>query len=105
MMDRVVSNHTLRFIIVVSAGVQVSIEPREVAARDLQTDPMASLKEVAGRHWLQGDLVDLPRLHPRQRFVVSVAIPHTLDRLVEVVSSAVRIDIDQLYGEVGVLDI
>lgn len=52
MMDDVVSDHAGRFVIVPSAGVQVAIEAREVAAGNFQTNPMTRFEEVAGVHRL-----------------------------------------------------
>jgi hypothetical protein len=38
MVDSVFRHQRLSFIVVVSAGVQIPIEPREIAARDLETN-------------------------------------------------------------------
>ena len=94
---------TRRLVVVVAAGVQVAVEPREVAARHLDAQPVPRLEVVARRERLQRDLVDLARLHPHRRLLVALAPPHALDRLVEVVGAPVGVDVDHLDGEVGVL--
>src|SRR5205814_5817662 len=51
MMHDVVRDGACRFIIVVSASVQVSIEAREVATGNLDANPMSRLEEIACVHW------------------------------------------------------
>ena len=46
-----------------SARIGVDIEAGEVAAGDVQSDPMASLEEVAGRIEREAKLIDLAWLH------------------------------------------
>ena len=98
----VVRDGRFALVVVVAAGVEVSIEPREVAARHFDAQPVARLEVVARRQRLQHDLVDFSRFHPRERFVVTVAIPHALDGLVEVVRAAVRVYVEYFDREVGV---
>ena len=94
MMHGVTRDYAFRLVEVVSTGVQIAIEAREVAARDFDTNAMARLEVIARDHRSKRDLVNFPRLHPHFRFVIPVTIAHALDRLVEVVSAAVGIDVD-----------
>src|SRR5690606_783338 len=43
-----------------AAQVQIAIEPRKVAARNFQSDPMPRREYVAGRAERNRDLIDLP---------------------------------------------
>src|SRR5215467_13789298 len=101
----ITSDDAFSFVEITTARVQVAIETREVAARDLDPDAMTGFKIIAGRHRLQGYFVDLTRFHPGIRLVVTVAITHALDRLIKIVSTTVRIDVDQLHCEVCVFRI
>ncbi len=91
-------------VVVVAAGVQVAVEAREVGAGDFDADAVACAEEVAGVHRGEGDLVDLVLLHP-DGLVVALAVAKALDGLVEVVGGAVGQDVDDLDGDVGVLDV
>src|SRR6266568_7779473 len=71
-MHDVMRDHSMRFVIVPAAGVQVAIKAREVAAGNLQANAMAGLKEVARIHWLQRDLINLSGFEPGQRLVIAV---------------------------------
>ena len=103
MMHDVVRGDARRFIVIVSAGVQVSIETRKVTAGNLDANAMAGFKEVARVHRRKAELVNLVGLHPGERLVVTVAITQTLNCLIQIVGATIRIDIDQLHGEVCVL--
>ena len=92
-------------IIVVAAGIHISIEAREVAAGNLNANTMAGFKEIARSHRLKAELVDLAGLHPRERLVIAIAITKTLNCFVQIVGVAVGIDVDQLHREVGVLHV
>src|SRR5580658_5277792 len=102
-MHRVVRHHSLLFIVVIPAGVQVPVEPRKIAARNLNPQRMPRLKIIARIQRLQRYLVDLPRLHPNQRLVVPIAIAQPLDRFVQVVSPPIRIHIDHFHRKVRIL--
>src|ERR1043165_9292466 len=101
----ITSDDAFCFVVIVTTRVQVAIETREVAARDLDPDAMTSFKVIAGGHRLQGDFVNFPGLHPGVWLVVTVAITHALDRFIQIVSVAVRINVDQLHCEISVLRI
>src|SRR5207247_705463 len=81
MVDHVVSDHALGFVVVLPTSVQVPIKARKVAARYLKANPMASLEVIARSHRLQRHLIHLPGFHPYLGLIVAVPIPHALDRL------------------------
>src|SRR5687768_13172989 len=83
MMDDVVGDDALRFVIVTTAGVQVAIEPREVAARNLNPNTMSHVEVVACGHRLKSELENLARLDPGRRMIVAVSISHPLNSLVQ----------------------
>ena len=89
---------------VIPAGVQVAVEAREVGSGDFKPDAVAGGEEVARDHRGEGHLVDLVFLHP-DLLVVAFAVAEPLDGFVEVVGGAVGLDVDQLGGDVGVLDV
>ena len=62
---------------------------------------MPRLEQVAGRHRGRVELVDLAFLH-EYRVLVAVPVPCAQDRVVDIPRRAVRMDVDQLYGEIGV---
>ena len=64
---------------------------------------MTRLKAVAGVQGLQRDLVYFPPLHPDKRLVVAVAVAQPLDRFVEIVSAAIRINIERFNREIRIL--
>ena len=92
------------FVVVVAAGVEVAIEAGEVGSGDLDADAVAGGEEVGGDHGGEGDLVDFAVLHP-DGFVVAVTVAEALDGLIEVVGGAVGENVDDLDGDVGVLDV
>src|SRR5271163_4808490 len=95
---------TGRLVVVVAAGVHVAIEAGKVRAGDLDANAVAWGEVVAGVHGRQHNLVDLAGLHP-DGLVVAVAPAQALDGLVEIVGGAVGIDIEDLCGNVSVLDV
>jgi hypothetical protein len=102
MMHRIMRHYTLGLIVVLTACIQVSIETWEVAALHLNANTMAGWKKVASGHGLQRDFVHLASLHPYWRLVISVAIAKPLDRLVQIVCSPIRINVQHLHCEDGV---
>src|SRR6185503_6859777 len=103
MMYLIVGDDALRFIVILSTGIQVSIKAREVAARYLDANSMSSLEKIARDHRLQRHFIDFARFHPDIGFVVSIAITHALDRFVEIERTAVGIDVDQFDSEIRIL--
>ena len=81
-------------------GVQIATEAREVAAADLQPDPVSGLEGVSRLHQLDGELRDFPRGQPV--CVATVAIPGTQSSLGHVGRVAVWFNVDELGREVGV---
>src|ERR1043166_220660 len=98
----ITSDDAFGLVVIATARIQVPIETWKIAARDLDPDAMTGFKIIAGGHRLQGDFVDFARFHPDVWLVVAVAITHALNRFVEIVRAPVRINVDQLDGEVSV---
>jgi hypothetical protein len=65
MVHLVMSHDALGLIEVIAARVQISLEPREVAARDLDAEAVPRREKAAGRHGAHRDLIDLPSFHDR----------------------------------------
>ena len=61
-MDCVAGHNGLGLVVIVAAGVEVSVEPREVAARDVEPDPMTCFEQVGCGPEIDGVLVDPARL-------------------------------------------
>src|SRR5438874_13646304 len=64
---------------------------------------MAGKKVIAGRERLERELIHLASFHPHGRLLISLAITRSLDALVEVICSSIRININDLHGEIGIL--
>src|ERR1700752_5091273 len=103
MMYLVMGNHTLRFIVILSTGIQVSIKAREVAARHFDAYSMSSLEKIARDHRLQCHFIHSAGFHPDIWFVVAITISHPLDRFVEIEGTAIGVDVDQFDSEIRVL--
>ena len=104
MVYSVQSDHTLCLVIVISTRIEISSELGEITARDLNPYAVAWCKEVGGRHGAYCKLIDLALFH-ENLFVVTFAVAGTLDRLMQVKGSPVGIDVDELDGEICILDI
>src|SRR5687767_14499478 len=103
MMHRVASDDALGLIEISTTSVEVAIEAREVTARNFDANAMPGSEVVARSQRRERYLVNLARLHPDVRPVVTVAIAHPLNRFVEVVRAAVGINVKQLNSEISVL--
>src|SRR6185295_4539894 len=103
MMYLIVGDDAVRFVVILSTGIQVSIEAREVTARYFDAYSMSSVEKIARDHRLQRHFIHFAGFHPYVWFVVTVAITHPLDRFVEIECTAVRIDVDQFDSEIRVL--
>jgi hypothetical protein len=57
-MNCITSDNSFSFVVIATARIQVAVETREIAARDLDPDAMTGFKVIAGGHRLQGDFVD-----------------------------------------------
>ncbi len=102
MVHRVLGDDALRFVIVISARVQITIEAREVAAGNFDPDPVPRGEIIAGRHRLEFHFVNLVRLHPDKRFIVPFAITHPLDGFVQIKRPSLLVDVDQFHGKIRV---
>src|SRR5262245_52005284 len=103
MMDYVMRQYAFRLVIILATSVQVTIETREVAARYLQANSMTGLEVIARCHRSQIHLEHFAELHPDVRFVVTLAIPHSLNCFIQIVGPPIGINVDQFNREVGVL--
>src|SRR5262249_24568878 len=101
MMHTVFSHHPLGFIVVVAAGIQIPVEPREVAAGDLEPDTMPGAEVVAGRVEINGEGVEGGGRHP-DLLVEPFSITGAENAFLKVVSAPVREYINQFRCEVGV---
>ena len=97
--DLVARHDKFRFIVVVSARIQVAVPTREIGAGNLQPEAVTGAKIVAGNMQIQTDGVDLAGLHV-QGFVKTLAVTHTQGAFLDIESAAIRVDIDQFGGEV-----
>src|SRR5271154_4908672 len=75
MVDFVFGHDSARFIIVAAPGVEIAVETREIAARNLQPDAVAGRKVVAGGMQIDLQPVALARGHP-DRMVEALAVAH-----------------------------
>jgi hypothetical protein len=100
--DDVVRHQRILLVVVVPPRVQISLEMREVAARDLDANAVAGEKSVARRQGAELHLVDLAGLH-EHRAVPALAPSDALDGLVQGVCVTTRIDVQQLHCQISVL--
>ena len=91
----------LGFVVIVAAGIEISDQAREVAARDLNPDAVTFTEHVAGRVQVDVDFVHAIRLH-ENLFFIACTIAGPQDAVLDVVGGAVRININQLDREIGV---
>ncbi len=64
MMNHIMSDDALRFIVVISAGVQIAVESGKVAAGDFNANPVSGSEIITGRHRLEFYFVDFVRCFP-----------------------------------------
>ena len=90
------------------AGVRVDVEPRIIAARDVDADAMPFLEDIRSRIEGDRDRDDLARLKRGRLVVEPLAVAGPQDRVAEIEVETERIIgigrdlVDQLGGEVGV---
>src|SRR5271170_1035204 len=72
------------------ARIRIDVEMRKVAARDVETQPVASAEQVAGREQLDRDRIDLT-WHHRRRPLPAVPIAAAQDALGQVHCKAARV--------------
>src|SRR2546422_2590624 len=102
MMHDVFSYFPLGFVVVVPPGVQVPFEARKIAARNFKPDAMTGPEVIASSLQVNLDFVSLPFLHPNL-LVVTLPVACPQNSFVNVVSFSIRIDINQLRREIGVI--
>jgi hypothetical protein len=83
-------------------GVQVSIESREIAARDFQADPMVSLEDVTGYTSIDVDLVRLV-LRDEYRLGERKAIAKSLQAIRYYKRGPIRLNVYQLCCKVRIV--
>jgi hypothetical protein len=88
-------------------GTRIYIEPREVAARDVDTNPVAFLENVRRREWSDDEPIHLTRFDEVSCVaIVTIARPDQRIRDVHIEAAGEVctrwIDIDQLGSEVSV---
>src|SRR5262245_816544 len=101
MMKLVFRSYPLRLIVIVTAGIQVAVEARKVAARNLYANAVARRKVIACDLQINLHFVDFTRLHPYfpdKSFTMS----GSQDSLLHVVGDTVRVNIHELDRKVGV---
>src|SRR5213080_3749203 len=101
MMNPVVSDYPLGFVIVISPGVQVAVEAREITAGNLKPNTMTRPEIVAGRFHVDDYRIDPTILHP-YLLVPTVAVASAQNTFLNVVGLAVRIYVYELCGKVGI---
>src|SRR5437660_2018181 len=86
-----------------SAGVEVAIPAREVAAGNIQADAMPDLENVAGRPQVDLILVRLARLDQRWSFSLrEIAVARPDDAVGQILRETIGMDIDQPSYEIGI---
>src|SRR5579864_2642184 len=83
------------------AGVQVSVETREVAAADLESKAVALAKQVAGGPQVDGEFVGLTGIQ-EGRFLLGLAVTRSYNAFRQILCESVRPHIHQFRREVGV---
>ena len=83
------------------AAVEVAVEPREVARADLETDAMPAPEDVTRRPQIDGEQVRFSGLH-QLRLAGGFPITGTNDSIEKVLGVAIRMNIDEFRGKVGI---
>ena len=83
------------------AGIQVSVEAREIAAGDFEAKFMAGQENVAGGVHFNFDFVDFARVR-QFGSCPGIAVTQAKDSFADVLSKSVGPDIDEFSGEIGV---
>jgi hypothetical protein len=100
-MDRLLGNHRLRVLSEDAAGVGVAIEPREVAARNFESDSVPGEKHVPGGAEIERELDRLTR-REKLHSIEAVSIARPEDSFGQRSHRAVGRDVEKLSGEVGI---
>ena len=81
--------------------VEIPFKVREVAAGDLNADPVTFLEHVRSEIDIEIDFIDLAFLH-KDRIFEAVAVTHPVDRIADIHGFAVLIHVHDLDREVGI---
>ena len=101
MMDGVRRQHALALIKVIPASIQISFESWKITTGDFDTDAVSRCESVAGYHGTDVHFIHITRLH-KDGILPAISPTHALYGLVEVVSRAVRVNIEQLDSQISV---
>src|SRR5262249_20109129 len=103
-MNGVVCNHSVLFVEITPAGIEIALELRERAARYRNADTTTNLEAIAGNQRREHNLVH--RIGPHEdRPLVSLSPAHAHDTLIEIEPEAIRTDINQFDHQVRVFDV
>ena len=83
------------------AGIEVTIEAREVARADFEPDAVTGQKDIAGCPKINREQIRLAGLH-QLRCARGLPIARANDAIEEILRIAVGMHIHQLGGEVGI---
>ena len=83
------------------AGIEIAIEAREIAAGNLQAQGVAAEKHVGGGPEIEGNFIDLARIHQGGVFR-GTTIAHAQNALGKILGEAVGRNVDELCREVGI---
>ena len=99
--DRLMCSHRSRGRDYVCTRVRIPIEPREVAARKVQTDPVPCLEDIRGGPQVDRVLVNFPGYNFRRALsAFSITSPHYA--VGEKTRVTTLIDVNQKRGEISV---
>ena len=82
-------------------SIKIAIEAIEIAARDLEPDPVPALEQIASRDQVDRELIRSSRFHQSAATRAGAVTP-TNNALAEIGRIAIGGDIDQPGGEIGV---
>ena len=81
--------------------IEIAVEAREIAARDFKAQRVSAEKHVARGPEIQGDLIDLPRIH-QASVLHGITIAHAKDAFREILRESVRPNVNKLRGKVRI---
>ena len=99
--DRVGCSAPPGFIELPAARVEIAIEPREVAAGDLQPQAVTRQELICGGLHVHAEFVD-PSLSHQDLSIETLTVAGAQHSLLDIEGAAIRINIDQFCGEIGI---